>query len=51
MSDKPWIYQLWYRKQCSGYCGTGGMIGRWNKEADARYPNCKLLVERVEHVN
>ena len=51
LGNKPRMYQLWYGKQCSGYCGTGGMIGRWNKEADTQCPNCKQLGEMAEHVN
>merc|ERR1712155_365635 len=29
----------------------GDMIGRWNKEADTRCPNCKRLGEMAERIN
>ncbi|KAL7530902.1 hypothetical protein ACHAXR_003737 [Thalassiosira sp. AJA248-18] len=51
LDRKPKMYQLWYGKQCSGYCGTGEMIGRRDKEADKSCPNCGIKVEDAEHLN
>ena len=28
LERKPWMYQLWFSKQGSGYCGTGEMLHR-----------------------
>ena len=49
--SKPSMYELWYRKQCSGYCGTGGMLRWWDKEANTRCPNCNLQVETADYLN
>ena len=45
------MYQLWYGKQCSGYCGTGEMLRRWDKEANASCPNCGAHNETAGHLN
>jgi hypothetical protein len=39
----PKMYQLWFVKQCSGFCGMGQMISRWDKEALSSCPNCELF--------
>ena len=50
LATKPRMYQLWYGKQCSGYCGTSQMIFRWEKTVKASYPNVGRF-ERVVHLN
>ena len=34
------MYQLWFGKQGSGYCRTEEVLGRWDKTANSKYPNC-----------
>lgn len=51
LQSKPRMYQLWYGKQCSGYCGTGKWLGRWDENADTRCPNCGIENESAEHLN
>jgi NADH pyrophosphatase NudC (nudix superfamily) len=50
LSKRPKMYQLWFSKQCSGFCGTGQMITRWDKEASSNCPNCGCF-ETADHLN
>ena len=52
LNRKPSMYQLWYGKQGSGYCGTGKWLQRWDPDADARCPNCgdECEVEDAHHL-
>eukprot|EP00984_Skeletonema_dohrnii_P013730 scaffold5718_cov112-Skeletonema_dohrnii-CCMP3373.AAC.7 len=43
------MYQLWYGKQCSGFCGTGQMISRWDPDASESCPNCGRF-ETADHL-
>lgn len=47
------MYQLWYGKQCLGYCGTGLMLKRWgnHKKVDTSCPNCGKADEDAHHLN
>ena len=47
---KPMMYSLWYGKQCSGYCGTGEWLRRWDTSADSSCPNCAQAVEDADHL-
>ena len=53
LKSKPRMYQLWYGKQCLGYCGTGVMLKRWDKhkKADFSCSNCGMVDKDVEHLN
>ena len=48
---KPMMYSLWYGKQCSGYCGTGEWLRRYDTGADSSCPNCAQKVEDADHLN
>ena len=48
---KPMMYSLWYGKQCSGYCGTGKWLRRYDTGADSSCPNCAQEVEDADHLN
>ena len=50
LDRKPWMYQLWFIKQGSGYCGTGEMLHRWDNSAKAHCPNCGRF-ETAAHLN
>lgn len=49
LSKRPKMYQLWFAKQFSGFCGTGQMLSRWDKEASSKCPNCGLF-ETADHL-
>ena len=51
LDTKPRMYQLWYAKQGSGYCGTGKMMKRWRMTEDSRCPNCNKPSEDAAHLN
>ena len=51
LANKPKMYQLWYGKQVSGYCGTGERISMYDKEADDKCPNCGKAKEDAAHLN
>ena len=40
LDSKPRMYQLWYAKQGSGYCGTGKNMKQWQMTTNSRFPNC-----------
>jgi len=40
LEKKPKMYQLWYGKQGSGFCGTGEMLKRWKEDESGLCPNC-----------
>ena len=44
------MYQLWYGKQGSGYCGTGDRLLRWGQAKTTECPNCGN-VEKASHLN
>ena len=50
LERRPKMYNLWYAKQCSGYCGTGEMITRYDKNASDKCPNCGCF-ETADHLN
>ena len=35
LAAKPKMYNLWYSKQCSGWCGVGAKLKYWEKGADS----------------
>ncbi len=45
LDRRPRMFNLWYAKQCSGYCGTGQMITDSDK-----CPNCGCF-ETADHLN
>ena len=51
LAIKPKIYQLWFGKQCSGYCGTWEMLRRWDKTASSSCLNCGVWKENADHLN
>ena len=51
IETKPRMYQLWFGKQNSGFCGTGQMLRRWDKTASSKCPNCRQLHEDAGHLN
>ena len=50
LDRRPRMFNLWYAKQCSGYCGTGQMIPRYDKMASDKCPNCGCF-ETADHLN
>lgn len=50
LERRPQMFRVWYAKQCSGFCGTGQMITRWDKDASALCPNCGCY-ETADHLN
>ena len=50
LAGKPKMYNQWYSKQCSGWCGTGKNLKNWRRTDDARCPNCNILVEDAGHL-
>ena len=51
IETKPRMYQLWFGKQNSGYCGTGQWLRRWDPTASSKCPNCGKLQEDAGHLN
>ena len=47
---KPRMYQLWFGKQGSGYCGTGKMLARRDPTAENKCPNCGRPEDAI-HLN
>ena len=50
LSGKPKMYNQWYSKQYSGWCGTGKNMKTWKQTDDARCPNCNTLEEDAGHL-
>ena len=50
LERRPQMFRLWYAKQCSGYCGTGQMLTRYDKDASDACPNCGAY-ETADHLN
>ena len=51
LSAKPKMYNLWYGKQCSGFCATGYWLKIRSKgKEDCRCPNCNQLQEDAAHL-
>ena len=51
LKPKPQMYNLWYGKQCSGFCGTGYWLSKRSKgKEDSRCPNCNRLQEDAAHL-
>lgn len=50
LQRRPKMYQLWYGKQCSGFCGVGAMVSRWDKNESSKCPNCGVH-ETADHLN
>ena len=51
LDSKPRMYQLWYAKQGSGYCGTGKNMKQWQMTTNSRCPNCDKPKEDAAHLN
>ena len=51
LDGKPRMYQLWYAKQGSGYCGTGKNMQQWQMTTNSRCPNCNKPKEDAAHLN
>jgi len=51
LEQKPRMYQLWYAKQGSGYCGTGKNMKQWQMTTNSRCPNCNKPKEDAVHLN
>ena len=45
------MYQLWFRKECSSYCGTGEMLRRWDKTANSSCLNYRVWKKNTDHLN
>ena len=45
------MYQLWFGKQNSGFCGTGQWLWWWDPNVSSKCPNCGKLQEDVGHLN
>ena len=39
LSSKPKMYNIWYSKQCSGWCGTGKKLLDWKQTDNSSCPN------------
>eukprot|EP00984_Skeletonema_dohrnii_P028437 scaffold18417_cov79-Skeletonema_dohrnii-CCMP3373.AAC.5 len=50
LQRRPRMYQLWYGKQCSGFCGVGAMVSSWDKNESSKCPNCGVH-ETADHLN
>ena len=50
LACKPKMYNIWYSKQCSGWCGTNSKLVEWGQSTDSRYPNCNRLGEDADHL-
>ena len=50
LSCKPKMYNIWYSKQCLGWCGTKSKLVEWGRSNDLRCPNCNHLGEDAEHL-
>ena len=44
------MYNIWYSKQCSGWCGTNSKLVEWGRSNDSRCPNCNCLGKDAEHL-
>ena len=44
------MYNIWYSKQCSGWCGTNSKLVEWGRSTDSRCPNCNRLGEDGDHL-
>ena len=49
IESKGRLYQNWYAKQVSGFCGTQKMVSRWDSARDDKCPDCGL-VEDSSHL-
>ena len=50
LKNKPKMYNLWYGKQCSGWCGTNKKLKQWGQTDDSRCPNCRGFNEDAAHL-
>ena len=50
LKGKPKMYNLWYGKQCSGWCGTNKKLKQWGQTDDSRCPNCRGFNEDAAHL-
>ena len=50
LSSKPKMYNIWYSKQCSGWCGTGKKLLDWKQTDDSSCPNCNIWGEDAAHL-
>ena len=50
LTAKHKMYNLWYGKQCSGWCGVGSKLKYWEKGADSTCPNCGMVNEDAAHL-
>ena len=50
LARRPKMYQIWLSKQSSGFCGTGVMLRRWDKNESGMCPNCGIP-ETAAHLN
>ena len=55
LKSKPNMYNLWYGKQCSGWCGTNKKlkppcVKQWGQTNDSRCPNCRRFNEDAAHL-
>ena len=50
LKSKPKMYNLWYGKQCSGWCGTNKKLKQWGQTTDSRCPNCHGFNEDAAHL-
>ena len=46
LSRKSKMYSIWYRKQCSGWYGTGQKNKQWKQTDNVRYPNCNSIADK-----
>ena len=50
LKGKPKMYNLWYGKQGSGWCGTNKKLKEWGQTDDSRCPNCRGFNEDAAHL-
>ena len=50
LACKPKMYNVWYSKQCSGWCGVNSKLVDWGYSTDSRCPNCNCLGEDAGHL-
>ena len=47
---KSKMYNLWYGKQCFGWCATNYKLKQWKKTDNSRCLNCNGLDEKADHL-
>ena len=45
------MFKMWYTKQGSGFYGVGYWTSKWEGNKDSRYPSCRKLNKRADHLD